>query len=212
MGPNLLIKMSNNIKKGIKGFRVTEEKGFTLLFAVLVSILILSVGASIVNLSVKQIILSGSGRESQYAFYAANTGVECALFWLWNSPEDGLVFGINENSVITSQTDEIKCAWRGSGGERDIFDGLNSTNGYGFYNLPGLEVTESDDNSVTTEFYLGFDTNLPYCAHVIVKRLYDDSDPDNPIIKNQIDSYGYNTCDPDNPRRVERALRVGSVN
>ena len=29
----------------------------------------------------KEVILSSLGRDSQFAFYAADTGVECALFW-----------------------------------------------------------------------------------------------------------------------------------
>ncbi len=187
------------------------KKGFTLLFAVLVSVLILAVGASIINLSIKQIILSGSSRESQYAFYAANTGIECALYWLWNPPEDGLVFKYSEGSDLTTDEDTVRCAWKGSDGNRNLFNDFNSVNGYSYTDLPGLEITQEGENSATTEFYLAFDAELPYCAHVIVRRVYDDSDPDRPVIRNQIDSYGYNTCDPNNPRRVQRALRVGSV-
>lgn len=57
------------------------KAGFTLLFAVLISNLILAIGIATFNLTVKQVILSSAGRESQFAFFAADSGVECALFW-----------------------------------------------------------------------------------------------------------------------------------
>ncbi|MEK7607726.1 MAG: hypothetical protein AAB484_02285 [Patescibacteria group bacterium] len=58
-----------------------SQNGFAMLFAVLVSSVLLSVGLSIFNLTVKELILSSSGRESQFSFYAADTGAECALYW-----------------------------------------------------------------------------------------------------------------------------------
>lgn len=41
----------------------------------------LLLGASIFSIISKQIALSSIGRDSQFAFYAADTGAECALFW-----------------------------------------------------------------------------------------------------------------------------------
>lgn len=59
----------------------TTSRGFTLLLAALVSSLVLSVGLSIVSIVQKSVTLSSIGRESQFAFYAADTGAECALYW-----------------------------------------------------------------------------------------------------------------------------------
>ena len=56
-------------------------RGFTLLLAVLVSSLLLAIGLAISNITLKELLLSSSGRESQFAFYAADSGAECALFW-----------------------------------------------------------------------------------------------------------------------------------
>ncbi|MBL7045639.1 MAG: hypothetical protein ISR99_01215 [Parcubacteria group bacterium] len=58
-----------------------KNKGFTLLLAVLVSSLLLSIGLGIFNITIKEVLLSSIGRESQFAFYAADTGIECALYW-----------------------------------------------------------------------------------------------------------------------------------
>ncbi len=58
-----------------------HERGFTLLLAALVGSLVLSLGLSIVAIARKSITLSSIGRDSQFAFYAADTGAECALYW-----------------------------------------------------------------------------------------------------------------------------------
>lgn len=56
-------------------------RGFVLLYAVMTSTIVLAVGVSIISIALKQLSISTLGRESQYAFYAANTGAECALYW-----------------------------------------------------------------------------------------------------------------------------------
>jgi len=58
--------------------KINSEKGYTLLFAVIVSVLVLSIGAFILSVSRKEAILASSARDSIYAFYAADSGLECA--------------------------------------------------------------------------------------------------------------------------------------
>jgi hypothetical protein len=69
--------MIKKMKRGAKNGR----QGYTLLFAVLVSALVLGVGVSILNIARKELLLNSSARESQYAFYAADTGYECGVYW-----------------------------------------------------------------------------------------------------------------------------------
>lgn len=57
-----------------------QEKGFALLFTVLIISLILSIALSISNLTLKQAVLSGLVRDSQIAFYQADAAVECGLY------------------------------------------------------------------------------------------------------------------------------------
>jgi hypothetical protein len=57
------------------------QGGYTLLLAALVSSAVLTIGVSIFQLVSKQILLSSLGRDSQFAFYAADTAAECALYW-----------------------------------------------------------------------------------------------------------------------------------
>ena len=61
--------------------KITDNRGFTLLLAALVASIALSLGASIYNIVQKQLILSSLGRDSQFAFYAADMATECALYW-----------------------------------------------------------------------------------------------------------------------------------
>jgi Tfp pilus assembly protein PilX len=58
-----------------------SQRGFTLLLATLIASLLLLLGAAIAGLARKEVLLSSVGRDSQFAFYAADTGAECALFW-----------------------------------------------------------------------------------------------------------------------------------
>jgi hypothetical protein len=61
--------------------KLNPQRGFTLLLATLLSSLLLLLGAAIFSVIKKEIILSSLGRDSQFAFYAADTGAECALYW-----------------------------------------------------------------------------------------------------------------------------------
>ncbi len=61
-----------------------KNSGFALLFAVLISTLLMAIGLSIFNISVKALSIANSERDSQIAYYAASSALECALYW--NSP------------------------------------------------------------------------------------------------------------------------------
>jgi len=56
-------------------------RGFTVLFAALIGSLLFSLGIAISQLSIKEVVLSVAGKQSEAAFFAADTGIECALYW-----------------------------------------------------------------------------------------------------------------------------------
>src|SRR3990167_7435938 len=68
--------------------RKPNNFGFTILFAILASAALLIMALGITNITYKEIILSGSAREAGHALFAADTGAECALYWI-----DTLVVG-----------------------------------------------------------------------------------------------------------------------
>lgn len=84
----------------------SKQKGFTLFIAIVVMGTLLVVSTSIVNLSIKQSYIANAGRESQHAFYAADTGMECALFWDVQSPTGQSSFATSTGSTINCNMDE----------------------------------------------------------------------------------------------------------
>lgn len=56
------------------------QRGFALLIAVIFMSVMLAFGLALASLSYKQQVLASSAVESQYAFYAADAGLECALY------------------------------------------------------------------------------------------------------------------------------------
>lgn len=62
-----------------------EERGFALLLALIVSSVVLAIGLSILNISVSQLTLSSTARESEYAFQSAHAGTDC--MWYWRNEE-----------------------------------------------------------------------------------------------------------------------------
>ena len=57
-----------------------KDKGFTLFIAIIITGTLLLISTGIVTLALKQSLVANSGKESQHAFYAADTGMECALY------------------------------------------------------------------------------------------------------------------------------------
>jgi len=172
---------------------IKEKKGFTLLFAVIVSTLVLAVGGSIINIALKQVILSGVGRESQYAFYAANTGIECALYW------DIAGVGSGNAPAFATSTGFSPAGNAACAGTTNIYDEDDAK----------WDVT-AGSNANVTESYFRLDNfsdvtgPVGYCADVrVFKEMIG-----NQVASTTIESRGYNTCDSTNPRRIERGLEM----
>jgi hypothetical protein len=74
---------------------------------------VISVGLSILDLSIKQVRLSNNAKESELAFHAANAGMECARFWRREDASDietgqpisPSCFGANLNESDVTITD-----------------------------------------------------------------------------------------------------------
>jgi Tfp pilus assembly protein PilX len=57
-----------------------SEQGFALLMTLIVVTVVISIGLSVLDLSIKQVRLSTNARDSEVAFQAANAGMECARY------------------------------------------------------------------------------------------------------------------------------------
>ena len=78
----------------------STNKGFTLFIAIIVMGTLLLVAVGLVSLAVRQALISASGRESQHAFYAADSGIECALYWDVQNPSGTSAFATSTSSGI----------------------------------------------------------------------------------------------------------------
>lgn len=56
-------------------------RGFTLVIALVLSAVVLAVGMALTDIAVKQLQLSSSAKNSQIAFYNADSALECALYY-----------------------------------------------------------------------------------------------------------------------------------
>jgi hypothetical protein len=165
-----------------------------MLFAVLVASVLLAVGISIFNLTVKELILSAAGRESQFAFYAADTGAECALYWDFKGV-DVFATSTGDRTPSPATPDCVDT----TGQAAQTFDVTN------YVTYTDYPVARTPTSAVT-QFTLNLPSLSPqYCAIVTVIK-----DSSSGILKTVIDSRGYNLpcSDTTNPNRVERALKV----
>lgn len=117
-----------------------NDRGFTLLIAIVITATLLLVSSGIISLVVKQAFLASAAEQSQAAFYAADSGVECALYWDKHNPSGQSAF--TDGAATT-----ISC-------NQDSSNPTNPTP-----NTPGHD----------TSFTITFNPKS-YCAIVIVKK------------------------------------------
>lgn len=84
-----------------------KNGGFAMLFTVLIVSLILSISLGISNITLKQTILSSLAKDSQIAFYQADTAVECGMYY---DVADTFPLGTDPSSLgtITCGNDDFK--------------------------------------------------------------------------------------------------------
>jgi Tfp pilus assembly protein PilX len=159
-----------------------QQSGFTILFAVIVSALVLSIGLSIANITLKQIKISSLGRESQIAFYGADSGSECVLYY--DLIEEA--FATSSNSNISALPPTISC----------------------FNEDAAVIFDPSDPNQANTyaaTSTIVFSGTSGICAKIQIGK--SDTDMDGFSDKTSILSRGYNVCT-NSGRQLERGIRI----
>lgn len=165
-----------------------ENKGVVLLITMVIITMILTLGAGMVNIAAKEITLSSIGKASQEAFYAADTGIECILYWELQLV-DSFMFATSSDSSIAAPVGDF-CAGQ------DMSPPTSFT---------AWSVT-ADAVSATTTFLISawsedFDTldaSNP-CTEVVIYKSG---------LTTDVLSTGYNTCDLSSGRRVSRAVHI----
>ena len=69
------------ISKQTKIFFTKYKRGFAVLFSIMLASFLITLGISIFSISLKEIQITTSVRDSQIAYYAADSARECALYW-----------------------------------------------------------------------------------------------------------------------------------
>jgi len=62
-------------------YNTHSSRGFALLMTLLVISVVITAVLSILDVTIKQVRLAASAKDSESAFHAANAGLECARFW-----------------------------------------------------------------------------------------------------------------------------------
>lgn len=159
------------------------NKGFALLFAMLASSVLLSVAVAIWSISLREVIFSSFGRESETAFFVADTGMECALYWDFKG---AFATSTSRTSLPSSNCPQqspkaIRC------GDQPITPMITSCNSL----------------NAVTEFSLTSTAGV--CADVVITKTGNNQ---NSFSTTKIESRGHNTCVFSSPTLVERGLRV----
>jgi len=157
-----------------------NNKGYTLLFAVIVSSIVLSIGISVLTISKKEFLLSSAARDSSLAFYAADSGIECAAY------RDQV-----ENNFSTSS-------------KKDIIDCGTASNSLAIINDP------NPYDPYIFEFSVKFGNSSQACAKVTVKKEYDTDGLPLTTIDSRGYNLGWdgNKCDAVSVKKVERGLQL----
>lgn len=174
---NFLIKNKKTIKNPknylwifIKNNSKNNQDGFVALFSVLVSSILVLMALSISGVAYKEQLLSSNAKSSQYSFVAADTGMECALYFDVSQDWYGVGNPPDDPSLLC-------------GGDRPEFMAGSSDLALEFF-IYKLRIF-SDVNGVI----------IPSCAIFSINRQYD-SDNDGTFESTKIDSRGYNVdCD-----------------
>lgn len=168
----------------------------------LVSSLALAVGIAIYDITVREIDLSGTATQSQYAIYASDTGAECALYWDLHCPSGlcaaasgGSAFAsssamVTPNSGVVCNTQDIRTT-----GTSPIPYAAPPT-GW----TPWTSTANATAATTTFTVVIGTGVNAS-CATVIVAK------SGNPTATT-VTSKGYNTCASIGIIRLERVLQV----
>ena len=162
------------------------KKGFVMLFAVVLSAIIFSISLGMINISLKEINFGTSARATNEAFFAADTGAECALFY----------------DLVPTQS------FFGSVDALSTLNGINAMCGGSSINIVGETQLFGPWNFVV----LRLGENQKSCAKVKVTRNLDSGT--GALLSTQVISKGYNMggdsidCSSTNNNRVERVLEL----
>jgi hypothetical protein len=182
-----------------------KKFGFTLLYAVLVVSALMSLVFAILNIVYKQIALSSISKSSQIAFYAADSGAECAKYWSVFGAFSSLTTGITaidcegrvfpklgDTCVLSdSNTSACNVASISAGSSQNITDACSGdtcdVNTFNYSPSYGYTGLSPDTNIYVSQAWSAAAAGIASSTIVVT---------------------GHNTGNTSDPARVERALGI----
>lgn len=191
----------------------TYTRGFTIFFAALVASLALAIGLAIYDLTIRQLNLASASRDSQYAIFAADTGIECALYWDNKFPTGtngtASAFATTSTSIVPGNmglpASGLSCNGQDIAAHGTMptpYAGQAAQPQSGW--TPWTIVFPSSGPTTTTTFSLTYPSPDPRCLTVTVEKGRDGNGFDHTVIT----SHGYNTCVSGGLQSLERVLQV----
>lgn len=171
----------------MKIIKTKNKYGFSLFVALVVSSSLLLISFLIAKITTKGLEFANTGKNSQIAFFAADAGIECALYYdtvfepskfatsTGGSPITCGGISVSTSGILSGTTTLARIGGGGS---------ANPTSVFGFSLNQGINPIDA-------------------CVIVLVNKSYSGSN-----LITRVYSYGYNSCDTNNKRRVERGIEV----
>lgn len=201
-----------------------REKGFVIMIALITSTIVLSIAIGVLSISLKDFIFSGYTLSSTQAIFAADAGIDCALYYTYNGGSGGGLFLVPDGREgdppmpIRPADTKIKCA----GDEVDYTD-INT-------NPKPVEI-ELGRSGKKSFYKTTFKLKTNLCAEITVTNYVDDNGTYNVYDSNGslttdkseddtawtvIESKGWSSvdrgtndrCNQDLSRRTERSLEL----
>jgi Tfp pilus assembly protein PilX len=183
----------------------SQKRGFALVIGVAVAAILISVTFVMFSITLKQVTLATAGRNSQLAFYAADTGIECALYANYkidnafaqiNSATDGSG-NTHIDLVPPSTIPDFRCNNKK----------ITYTPAPGSITINGVTYNEAIVSRFQVDYLTGNQCALltvtKYVKPIVIGGITVDT------VGTKIESRGYNTCvNISDPQRVERGLEV----
>lgn len=159
--------------------KISTKKGYALFTSIILTAMLVLVAYATATISIKQLLLTVTGAESHFAFYVADSGIECAMFWDIKNPNDTTMSAFD----ITNPSGSVTC------GDTTVTTGSQTVLGQ------PSRIGGGGAGNRTSRFQVPVGTS---CAIVYVTKNADNT--------TTIESRGYNTCGSGN--RLERAIRI----
>lgn len=175
-----------------------QQAGFTILVAVVTASILLIIAMSIGGIALKEQVLSTSGKESQVAFFAADSAMECALYW---DQKKG-VFAPNQDGGLPQNiTASVDC--NNNGSISVAYQTISSSGAGAFqYSYSFTENGISINGGTGTTCAQAVVTKTKYPAG---SRDKNDNLLDPTKIYTTVNTYGYSTCGA-SLNRLERGI------